>query len=666
MPYEIDHRADLSNNRPDPKQPSTEFAVHPKTFGDRFNSALTGWDNLKATSDDLLNICTRLKETYAGITWLDLTNQEDFHIHPSRSFFTPSAYSKFISKIEELGIGSERVSNTLPMLYETEMKSHFLIDVFKRVQNGSLESWFREAMSSNSPVLRANALFIIFNTDNPFLFINPEVRDFVDRLHDKYAQELGDLSQMAQDKMGYFFQELFFTNNYEGYHDWSYAQNVCQQTYDVLSDPELGPKIYRDFFQYVTHDRFLYPPHVFQWYIQMKLSYPELSSLSDLLKIFYQDHPEGIFNYFGRVNIIISALSRAGEHMPALKFSQDLYPFEDAGMLALFSGPPVVNAIEANLAGFSSVITVDSASLGELQPLSRGGKALILVSEIMPACESCINDPESFWPPNVRNKHHQVKIPQELSRLDEEIDFSTIRYITDNRGSLLYLDPTDQLDYLKWLMGKTGGEDDKVIVLSRGLATKITNHVILDFTDQKFDSEIISSSIPLFSNSIDDVTRISPWTASGDFLLEGFEKYSEYYLGDSWRKRADEIYIFIASFMKMVSNHSKDVHKLLFISSDYGLEEILDKRVDHQKLISCLTKLFDIYLYDGISLKAQLEGVDRTIWNDQENLLMDWFAVNDQYLLIYLLPTILGVGGIGITNLIQGILHPELARVPGK
>ena len=157
------------------------------------------------------------------------------------------------------------------------------------------------------------ALIVLFNTENVFQFIYPDVTLIMDHLVARYGTPM---TAEARTKMGHFLQESFFAASTTSINDWGYARDVCAEFVHALHDAHVGPLLWRDCVDYCTNDRWLYPPFLYQLKYVLSRQYPEAGASADLcqlLGMFYQNGSGDLRTFMGQVNIIIGMGTRQYE-----------------------------------------------------------------------------------------------------------------------------------------------------------------------------------------------------------------------------------------------------------------------------------------------------------------------------------------------------------------
>lgn len=273
----------------------------------RIIEALDGWEEPGQTVESLLEKSVKLTEAIASISWAEL---QQLH-RPDLAAVTFSAKLVFGGKplndvmaAETLPVVAQitqraRGARGIPVLerdlselmrdfngpepievLESEVLTSWLFEWFERNQlEEFLENWLEMAVARNTPEAKANAVFILRQAENPWLFVMPEVTEWV--------EGFGEFEAEVKAKLEYFFQELFFTWRMPGLHDWGYVREAAREMVRALADKDLGKRLIDDLGGLAKNYPFLVPAHVFLWRLALRQKFKVEESMDSLLRRMY-------------------------------------------------------------------------------------------------------------------------------------------------------------------------------------------------------------------------------------------------------------------------------------------------------------------------------------------------------------------------------------------
>lgn len=447
-------------------------------FNQRLDEAIKGWET--ASVDILDRIGQKVGQLYKSITCQEIIDDYD-------SFDSHQPYQSVIWR-------THSIERLVKLFADFDSLNSPIVDVIRKLSGdftkcrdrrtsleiesnlnlllglhlgGHLHHWIEQNLELNTnPELHGRIIYLATGIDNPFIFINDEVKNEAESAYEEVIKVESRLNPLQKEttisRYTTFLNETRYGANCQELNAWGYADQTCKEILSVIDNPSLADKYHQlsPLRQRLISDLMLfcenqkcYPPQVFFIFDRIKNLYPKERDHMKVLSNFYQEHSEGLFEYFGgRLNFVVSGINRIYERADVIsKLNKD----RGGVYLSLFSGPPSISKREAKLAGCKECITVDVLSDDELKSVKTGGKALLIKNELLPGQMLPGQNPDQVLAadPKTRIKHNHIQawLPDEHSQVEESVKGKNISVITDKRGSGLYLQGQRKLDYLVWL-----------------------------------------------------------------------------------------------------------------------------------------------------------------------------------------------------------------------
>jgi len=456
----------------------------------RLPDALKGWNKEDAQASELDLICQKVRNVYAQMTWgnliqdYDRLNEHSSGLEIEKNIYYQSRKTDFIKAVNKYHLQKSRISDFKDgKVIKNSDDRNFLSNRFRAEALGKdLYQWMIDALKTKDNSLIAQAIYIIFNTENPFLYISPKVTTFIKRTMDRFRDNLPELTEKGFGKMEHFIQELNFATHADFLNDWGYCQEAGETYFGLLEDKEVGNLLFRDTVLLANDERAtLFPAQIFNFFEQIIRLYPKTESYDQAIKQFYKEYPIGIHQYFnGKTNIIITGAQRSLEH---LNLSEEgIWPGKI--LLALFSGPPEVSLQEAFYTACHKCITVDREGEEVLKSIENGGQASFVRNELLPGQKRANRH---FFIGNFKKEenltHTHIKgdLPKDKKNIERILGkaISKLSVITDKRGSLLYLKGNELLEHLRWLFKIANKNPEVLVYLSRGISTNMLIDLVI-------------------------------------------------------------------------------------------------------------------------------------------------------------------------------------------
>ncbi|KKP68272.1 MAG: hypothetical protein UR68_C0009G0010 [Candidatus Roizmanbacteria bacterium GW2011_GWA2_35_19] len=474
----------------------------------RLSDALKGWDKERATALELDLVCHKVRDVYAQMTWGDLIIDYDRLSSNTSSLELKENYHYIVRKknsiqtIHKYHLENSQISDFKDgIAVENPDDRYFLYRiVIEKTLGKDLYEWLEKALKTKDHSLVAQAVYIIFNTENPFLYISPKVTSFIKKMEDKFKimPEFPELTEKGFGKIEHFIQELNFATHADFLNDWGYCQEVGETYFGLLRDNEIGSLLFKDTILLANNEQStLFPAQIFNFFEQIIRMYPNTKNYDQAIKQFYKEHPEGIHQYFnGKTNIIITGAQRSLEHLSLSE--EGIEPGKI--LLALFSGPPEISLQEASYTACRKCITVDREGEEVLKSIENGGQASFVRNELLPNQK---RDNKHFFRGNFKqgisliHTHIKGDLPKDKKNIEKIFgkDISKLSVITDKRGSLLYLKGNKLLEHLRWIFEIANKNPDVLVYLSRGISTNMLIDLIIQ---NRYDHWGISYGISSF------------------------------------------------------------------------------------------------------------------------------------------------------------------------
>ena len=482
-----DHRERLASRR----EKWDRYVISNGSIAEATIDLLESYSRQDLVPEHLTNICSELRQLFAHITWGQLLEDARQHesyeqIMRSNRFLSAEASNLSAAEayIDLFSLSDRSIAETLPELFihQKDHKEFVSLIQFFRATNpfAGLELWYQDVMDSQDAAEMARGAFIMFNTENPFLFIHPDILMVIQEVFEHHGL-WSALDEQARVKVQRSLNEIFFAASTQTHNDWGYASDACSGFVQALGstipvrDSTVSHLLVQDIARFCEHDRWVMPPQAFQWELELRKLYPALKdgTYSELLQQFYAEHPEGLFGYFQRVNIVITAETRAFEIRNLIReFEETEIINPETGerketFLVICSGPPSTYELaiaKLKLEGIT-LITIDQHDLAALDAI-----VLNLQNELTPGDHSISTNKGGISGVNLR--HIQGRLPEIFSSLltPGAINWPDVAAVIDQRGGLLYLPAAQQIKYLQWLMERGLANDESALHLSRGLA----------------------------------------------------------------------------------------------------------------------------------------------------------------------------------------------------
>jgi len=613
--------------------------------------------------------CRALEALYRSLTWGDVLSDLEHEYKGQvndRENRSPAQY--FGEVIVRRGLTGVSIADSLPEIYMNsgENGDHdctILINLLRESHlYQGIGSWIKKEIEGGETDQIVEALIVLFNTENQFQFIHPDVKQILDHLIEKYRNVVpDDLPSEARLKMEHFLQETFFAASTDTINDWGYARDVCAEFVHALHDPVVGPLLWRDCVDYCVNDRWLYPPFLFQLKIALALEFPDMPDTADLLallKRFYEEDREGGLRAFmGTVNIIITANSRQFEIEEPDKTREDIERDPEEIMVVLFSGSPGISIQTAVGEKFHRLITVDREDLRQLQPYPAG-RALHLAVETIPGY-AMMAEPQGKAPDDLRHEHREATLPGELDKLND-IPWGLVRRVIDQRGSLLYLTIKEQRTYLTWLIGALKSNSGAVLDLAKGLSRCLGINARICFADGQVAIEDLQTTYPFegSAHSLSESLGLEEHFAS----FVNMPDYRLYFMSHIMTTALDAV--LSAHGNEFTDYSSPGIYRHTMEPQTCILEEPREKNKDlnEERMISIIAGIISMELYgdageflpcnETLSVTEDMSVAERELLNQFfEKKIMIISAIQLQ------------LGRDNVSNYLQAINQPGLVRI---
>jgi len=445
-----------------------------------------GWQ--EAEADGLDKIAERLTERLANLTFSDILKYFDVFVPMMRNNFLEHFQAhreKSISDFKAL-IEKHHLQEITPSQYlrrNSHSGSSSDLKVYEQIRRLRLGEpfhyWLSEALKDPNPEIQAKALYLAFNTENPFLFIPDEITNLCQRFYrqqleakDGKAVNLNSQERKtAVERISHLLMESGFSSQEKAISGFGYCRFACHDLITLLGIPGINLRLFRDLLNFSQKQKVMLPPQIINLFERLKQEYGG-ESYREAVTSFYQANPDNnLVDKFIDLNVAVASLNRVYENP---EFYTHV-PKRDGVYLSLFSGPRGGALHEAEEISRATghktfCLTVDRLTENQLLPVQEGGIALFVINELLPG-----QRPEDIFmtpadPVTIENQHLVATLPEDRNKIISALppDLPIIA-ISDRRGSSLYLSGKKQLQHLTWLCKIAQEHKEAVVFLSKGV-----------------------------------------------------------------------------------------------------------------------------------------------------------------------------------------------------
>jgi hypothetical protein len=452
---------------------------------------------------ELDQMAEKIKEMYQNLTWQDAITYfpmlnsflgyeyDDINISKTQTnqallqttltstnipnIFNQSIYQSLKTELEQKSENQkEPIVPDSPQPIPDKYKS--LSQAFDLLELGRpFHIWLEESLKSPDIETQAKTIYLVFKTENPFLFLHPEIINQTRKIFANNPEI--DADQNTFEKMTFFLTEVGYSAEENGANAWGYTKKTCQDILKTLSDPNIGARFLKDLSLLAKRQSVLFPPQLFFILENIKKSQNETNTIKALEKFYQTEGIDlGIANHpiLGKMSYIVSGYNRAYER----QFEKQKEP--NGTFLAVFSGPPDVSALEAKRGEYSEVICVDAASPNDLESLPYG-RAVFIQNELLTN-----QSPDHIFANHLEPEEKpentvfiQAHLPDMWQIIRDKIQKITGRLrVSDKRGSLLYLQEDDLITHITNLL--TLGKERTIFDLSKGISKWMYTDLVLE------------------------------------------------------------------------------------------------------------------------------------------------------------------------------------------
>ena len=447
----------------------------------RLENSLKGWENADAIGLD--RIGQRVGKLFKSLTCRKvLNNYDEFGRKWSNKVYEENEKKEVVELFEKIGSYDIPIIEIVRKLRDNIFASQdwkesneielMLNKILDLRLGASFYNWIEHNLKTNNqPELQAKVVYLATSIENPFIFINEDVKKTAETTYINVQKTGNSLDPQKKEvttaRFSTFLNETRYGANCKELNAWGYADQACEETLELIDNPSITKKLVEVSYRFKSdlllfcQNQKCYPPQIFFILYYIKKLYSKSTNYIEALVAFYEENPDGLYKYFdGKLNFVVSGMNRVYEKLDVISA---LNAENQGGVfLSLFSGPPSISKKEAELTGCSECITVDRRPKNELKSIKSGGKALLLKNELLPGQDPnkvLIEDPLS----NIEHLHINGSLPDDNLLVEKMIKGKNISVITDKRGSGLYLEGQKKLDYLEWLF-KLGQKHPGVII----------------------------------------------------------------------------------------------------------------------------------------------------------------------------------------------------------